>query len=195
MSVPAFTEFPRKHCIDHGAAYQLFRTEDVPMQGQAFVDLREHHILVDGHREARPAVRFRCFGLTLDREWLGTVECAVAFYPEWIGMRFGHQIELLGESGYLITDYSRELIRKPQETREAVSDLVQAIAAEFFTDLRVAEYRYERASRYSERLTHRDQVMAIRRSAHYQRLHTAKAAEEAAYALLTSLRNQAGTSK
>ncbi|PXX53424.1 hypothetical protein DFR70_12735 [Nocardia tenerifensis] len=191
MSLFAFTEYPSDNCADHGSAYTIFRTDDAPVSGQVFVNLREHYIVVDGHREPRPAAGFRFFGLTVDQEWLGTLKCSVAFYPDWMGLRFGESVQILGESGHLITDYGRQLSRKPQVLRETVSDLVQAISVDFLTDSRVAEYRWEHAEQRRQQLSRRADVLSMQQEMTYRRLCDARAATAAAYALVTSVRDKA----
>ncbi|WP_327116645.1 hypothetical protein OHB12_05185 [Nocardia sp. NBC_01730] len=187
MPAAAFTLDENTNSADNGAAYDIFSTDDAPVRGQVFTDMAEHSVTVDGRVESRPAVVFRFFGLDVDGHRLGNPCCTAKFHPSWTGSAL---ITSLDEPGFLTVQLSQRITAVGDTVAQLVNELVTAIAVDFLTDERVARHRHWLADqRRLNAIREHEHAEGLEQQA-FHRFREARAAADASYALLRSVRQQ-----
>lgn len=166
----------------------MWCSDDVPMQGCVFADLRERFVLVDDHLESRPVVEFRFFGLTIDGHLIGNPRCTVLFQPSSAGHVPAIPFVSLSEPGFLEAKLAQRITQVGAHTAQLVSGLLMAVTGEFLTDERVARTRYLAAEQRRAQTTSAHQEAVLREQSARHRAQAAVADAEAAYALLSSVR-------
>ncbi|APA96664.1 hypothetical protein [Nocardia seriolae] len=191
MAVPESTEDRYDNSADNGTSYTLTSTDDAAVSGQVFVDMSEHTVVFDGHREPRPRLLLRFFGLAVNGRWLGAPQASVAFYPNATARQPGIAVVVLGEPGGLHIDLGRQLTAESDDIIEAVTAVVQVISQRFLTDLRVAKYWYSKADERRQRASRAYELATMRQDIASRRSSLARAEFDAAHALYRATQNNA----
>ncbi|WP_435592912.1 hypothetical protein [Nocardia sp. bgisy118] len=190
MPIATFTLSTHTNCTEHGAAYTLSATDAAPVHGLVFTDMAEHQVFGDGFAQRRPMVVFRFFGLTIDDQLMGNPRATVQFNPEWTGRTSPTRAISLGEPGYLTVHLGHPITTTTGTERELMVDLLAAITAEYLTDERVARHRHWLAElRRQDTARELGRIQALEQQAH-RRNRDARAAVDAAWSLLQSVRKQ-----
>lgn len=189
MPAAGFSVGPHTNSADFGAAYTLFATDDAPLRGQAFLDMSEHHPLVDGIPQTRSMVVVRFFALTAESEPLGNPHVLVRFHPGDPG-RGSDAAMCLGEPGRMHLDFGYPLDTVDPHLRDLVTDTVLELTSDFLTEEHAARHRHFCADRRRQEASTALGTIDVLQQRAYRRLAAARAEVDASWALLQALRQQ-----